>query len=71
IIFWGLAIFFAILGMALIFPVSFGLTTAIFGDVAEDTLITIIIGFTLLSAAVISFQQTYIRREKLLIGGIS
>jgi hypothetical protein len=71
IIFWVIAIFFAILGAALVLPISFQFTRSIFGEVAEDTLITIIIGFTLLSAAVISFQQTYIRREKLLIGGTS
>ena len=70
IIFWAIGLFFLVIGIGLILPIPFSFTRYIFGNVVEDDLISFIMGTALFSTAILSIQQTYARREKLLIGEI-
>jgi hypothetical protein len=69
LVFWTIGLFFLVISIILILPMSFELTRTIFGNVANDTLISFIIGVTLFSSAILSIQQTHVRKDKLMIGG--
>ncbi|OLS24343.1 MAG: hypothetical protein HeimC2_22890 [Candidatus Heimdallarchaeota archaeon LC_2] len=66
---WIITTFFIILSFGLIFSNFTDISEIVFGDnIIDDDLISVIIAFTLLSASVLTIQQTYLNREVLKIG---